>query len=231
MSLVSVAALDHATLIAMDDGKVNALSHAMIDAIARAFDDAPKKNPIILTGRPGVFSAGFSLQTMMASPDAAVDLTRHGFELMLRVYEDPRPVIAACTGHAVAGGALLLLCADVRVGTRGTFRIGLTEVSIGIPLPTFARLLAEERMARPYLLEATLGARIFPPMEALAAGFFTRTIDAAQLMEIAQEEAERLAGFSPRAYASTKRVMCESLVGRSRAELEGDLARALASVS
>ena len=66
------------------------------------------------------------------------DATDNGGALITRMFESEVPVVIACSGHAVAAGALLLLGADVRIGSRGAFRIGLIETEIGLVLPRWA---------------------------------------------------------------------------------------------
>jgi len=66
---------------------------------------------------------------MRQGAETVRSLVTAGAELALRLYGFPRPVVAACTGHAIAMGALLLLCADARLGTEGDFKIGLNEVA------------------------------------------------------------------------------------------------------
>ena len=105
--LVTYELKDSVAIIQMDDGKVNALSHQMVDALLSALDRAEAEaNAIVLAGRPGKFCAGFDLKTMMSSPKAAVDLLTRGCDLYMRLYGCPLPVIIATSGHAVAGGAL-----------------------------------------------------------------------------------------------------------------------------
>src|SRR5580700_3951192 len=104
-------------LIQMDDGKANALSDVMIAEVGAALARAEKEaSAVVLSGRPDRFCAGFDLKVMMSSPEAAKALLRAGADLLMNLYGSPIPVVAACTGHALAGGALVLLTADVRIG-------------------------------------------------------------------------------------------------------------------
>src|ERR671937_275495 len=78
--------------------------------------------------------------------------------LFARMYGSAVPIVVACTGHAVAAGALLLLGADYRVGARGEFQIGLIETKLGMVLPQWAVELAQERLSKRHLQQATVGA-------------------------------------------------------------------------
>src|ERR1700722_16187084 len=120
MPVVGYELQDTTGLVQMDDGKANALSDVMIEelmaALARAAGGAA---PAVLAGRPDRFCAGFDLKVMMSSPDAARAMLRRGAALLMKLYGSPLPIVVACTGHALAGGALVLLTADLRIGASG----------------------------------------------------------------------------------------------------------------
>ena len=110
MALTSYRLEGNIAVIQMDDGKANALSDGMMeelgDGLTRAESEA---GAVVLAGRPERFSGGFDLKVMMGGPDAARKLLRRGGELFMRFYGAPLPIVGACTGHAVAGGALRLI--------------------------------------------------------------------------------------------------------------------------
>ena len=145
MERVTTELRDDVALLVWDDGKANTFSRASIAeanaALDRAADAGAKA--IVLTGRPGTFSAGFDLKELGRGGPEANDLLRAGAGLLLRVYGSPIPVVAACTGHALGMGALLLLSSDVRIGADTPCKIALNESRISMHLPTFAVELAE----------------------------------------------------------------------------------------
>ena len=214
--------------IAMDDGKANALSYAMIDALLEALGRAEREaSAIVLAGRPEKFCAGFDLKVMMAGPDAARQLLRRGSELLMRLYATPLPLVIACTGHAIAGGALVVLTGDVRIGAAGAFRLGLNEVSIGLPVPMLAMELARDRLAAAALPRATLGAQMYAPDEAVAAGYLDAVVPADELAARAAQEAARLGGLARLAYRATKERLRGATIARITAGLDDDMARLL----
>lgn len=96
-------------ILTMDDGKANALNPAMIKALSEALDRAEREaKAIVLTGRQGIFSGGFDLKVMNEGPQAAAAMVDAGAQLMLRIYLHPLPIVAACTGHAIAAGVIIL---------------------------------------------------------------------------------------------------------------------------
>ena len=87
---------DRVALIQLDDGKANALSHAVIDGLHAALDRAEQEAAaVLLAGRPGRFSAGFDLSVMRQGGDAVGQLVGDGARLALRLYEFPVPVVIA----------------------------------------------------------------------------------------------------------------------------------------
>src|SRR5262249_42316052 len=106
--LVSCSVDHQVAIIQMDDGKANALSRPMIDAIAAALVRAEQEaSAVVLVGRPERFCAGFDLRVMMSGPDPARELLKAGSELLTKLYGCAIPLVIACTGHALAGGALV----------------------------------------------------------------------------------------------------------------------------
>jgi len=223
--LVSFELRDGVALVTMDDGKANALSHDMLDGLTAAFDRAEQEaRAVVLAGRAGRFSAGFDLTTMMSGIDAATRLVSAGAELYLRMYGFPLPVVAACTGHAMAGGALLLLSSDTRLGAEGAFKIGLNEVAIGLRLPVLAQELARDRLSKRHLTAATIQARIYDPTAAVDAGYLDATAPADQLIAQAVDRARQLAALPQAPYAGTKQVLRGRTIAYIRDTLAGDMA-------
>ncbi|MCA9607191.1 MAG: crotonase/enoyl-CoA hydratase family protein [Myxococcales bacterium] len=212
-------------VITMDDGKANALTFSMIADVDAAFDRAAKEaKAIVLTGREGKLCAGFDLKTLMGGGEPARDLFVAGGELFLKIYEHPLPVVVAATGHAIAGGVLLLAVGDVRIGADGPFKIGLNEVAIGVPLPVFAHEIAKARLDPRRLDRATMRATVFTPEEAAEVGWLERVVSAAELRDAAMAEAKALAALPAKPYAITKQSMRRELVAKIRAATEADLA-------
>ena len=147
-----------------------------------------------------MLTGGFDLNVIRSSPEAAGRLVTDGGALFSRLFGSEVPVIVACSGHAVAAGALLLLGADYRVGARGAFRIGLIETQIGMVLPRWAVELARERISPRHFQQATVGARMYDPDGAADAGFLDAVVEPDELLAAATAEAQRWAEFPRGAY-------------------------------
>ena len=163
---------DGIATIKMDDGKVNALGIPMLRELHAAFDRAERADAIvILTGREARFSAGFDLKVFSDSPERLPEMLTLGANLCERILAFPRPVITACTGHAVAAGCFIQLPADLRIGVAGPFQIGLNEVKIGLTMPRFVIELARVRLTPSHFDRAVNTATMYAPTDAVAAGF------------------------------------------------------------
>jgi len=216
---------DDIAILTIDDGKANALSHEVIGALNAALDRAVEEaKAVVIAGRPGMLSAGFDLGVMKSGPEAMRNLVTAGAEFLLRLYTFPKPIVVACTGHAMAAGALLLLAADFRIGIQGEFKIALPEVSIGMPLPIFGVELARTRLAPPFLERATAQAEIFDPETALQIGFLDRLSAPALVNDDAMAEAGRLAKISDPAFEKTRETIRGASVRHIRQTLKADIA-------
>lgn len=217
--------------LTMDDGKANALGTEMIGALNAALDRATEDDAkvLVLTGRPGRFCAGFDLRVLTSGADKARPMVEAGCALFTRLYGFPRPVVAACTGHAVAGGALLLLCSDYRLGTRGEFKIGLNEVAIGIELPVLVRQLGEDRLDNRRKTEALLFGTLYGPEDAVQVGYLDGLDDEAELLTRATARAKELARLPRIAFIPSKAHLRQASIDRIDQNVEQDLDRLLSA--
>jgi enoyl-CoA hydratase len=205
VALVSYRLRDSVATITMDDGKVNVLSQAMLTELGSALDRAAADRAVVvLTGREGVFSAGFDLAILRAGGAAAADLLRAGFDLAARLLAFPAPVLVACPGHAVAMGAFLVLSGDYRIGARGPYKVTANEVAIGMTVPRAAIEICRQRLTPACFNRAVGLAEVFAPDDAVVAGFLDRVVPAAELAQVAAAVAAELAGLDLDAHAATK---------------------------
>jgi enoyl-CoA hydratase len=220
---VSTAIDDGVLVVTLDDGKMNAITHGVLEALHAALDTAKADaKAVCLRGNDRALSAGFDLAVMTGPPEGMRELVTAGAELLMRLYVHPQPTVVAVTGHALAGGALIALACDTRIGAGGPAKIGLNEIAIGLALPEFANELALARLSKRFLTRATIQAEIFDPAGAVAAGYLDR-LDAA-CVDAAVAEARRLGDLPGRAYARTKRSLRQPMVDRVLAGIASDLA-------
>ncbi len=152
---------------------VNALSTELIAALRAAIEQAPRDGAqaIVLSGSPGLFTAGLDVPLLITLDRPGVEaLWRELYGLMKALAASRIPVCAALTGHAPAGGTVLAIFCDYRIASMGDFKIGLSEVQVGIPLPpVIFRALLRQVGPRQAERLATAGL-IITPEEAFSIG-------------------------------------------------------------
>ena len=142
--------------------------------------------------------------------------------LARRMLAHPYPIVVACTGHAVAKGAFILLSADYRVGVEGPFKIGLNEVQIGMTMHHVGIELARDRLRKSYFNRSVINAEMFDPQEALHAGFLDAVVAPESVMTAARAMAEQLSKINLTAHANTKVKARKELLDTLDAAIELD---------
>ena len=192
--------------ISIDDGKRNALSPAVFKGLYSAFRQAEKDQAIvILSGREGVFSAGFDLKVMKAGNADTLRMLRAGYSLTARIMEYPYPVITASTGHAYAMGVFMMLSGDYVIGTQGDYTITANEVAIGLPMPRVPCTVMQQRLTPAAFQRTVTLAHAFTPEDAVVAGFYDEITSADSLLKTARERAEQFKQLDMNAHCFTKR--------------------------
>ena len=216
---------DGVAIVTLDDGKANAFSTAAVVQLEAHLDqaEADGARALVIVGRPGRFSAGFNLDEMTGSVEEMRALVVRGARFWMRLYGFPMPTVAACTGHALAGGALTLLSCDLRIAADVPAKIGLNEVAIGLTLPKFGVELAMDRLVKPAIAAATMGGQLYDAAGAVQVGFLDRVVPAEDLLDVAVAEARRLGALGTAAYAGTKQNARAALIERVLAEVVADL--------
>jgi enoyl-CoA hydratase len=212
-------------VVTLDDGKANAMGHAVLDGLTGALERAEgEATALVLAGGARAFSAGYDLSVMTESTEAMQGLVAAGARFLMRLYGSPLPTVAACTGHALAGGALTLLAADERIGpSDAPAKLGLNEVAIGMPLPIFAVELARDRLSPAHLTAAILG-RVYDPEGAVAAGYLDRLVPKEEVVAAAVATATERAALRRGAVGRTKTALRGRTIDHVLATLDDDIA-------
>ena len=177
--LADIKINDDVSIITLDDGKANVFSPEMITEFNSLLDQVPtNKGSLLVNGREGMFSAGFDLKVMMSGPDQAVEMVRSGFTMLKRVFSFPRPVVAACSGHAIALGAFLLCSSDYRVGAQGNYKIGANELRNNMIVPTPILEIAKFKLTKSHKQRALLNAEMYSIQNAIEPGYLDEVVDA-----------------------------------------------------
>jgi enoyl-CoA hydratase len=224
-TLVNYELKDSIATLTMDDGKVNVMSINMLEGLHAAFDEADRdQTVVILTGQGQTFSAGFDLKVLAGGSASEVyRMLKSGAELALRILSFPRPVVAACNGHAYPMGAFLILSSDLRIAAEGSYRIGMNEVAIGLAVPGFGVEVARQRLTPAYFNRCLLTGELLAPAEALTAGFFDRIVPASELDMAADQAAASLSQINLAAHSATKARARSQTIQAIRAAIDTEI--------
>ncbi len=228
---------DGIATITLDDGALNILTLQMFADLSAALDDAADARALVLAGRDGSFSTGLDLKHVMAhGVDGARELGRVLGEVAMRIWADPRPVVAAATGHALAGGTILAIAADHVVAADapdgdGEYWWGLIETVVGLELPDFALAPARHRLTLPAINRWVLPGVRVNAARALEVGYADELLPAGAVVERAHDEARLRLELPQLAYAGTKRRLRSAEAARVLANLDADLEAAIAPVA
>jgi enoyl-CoA hydratase len=211
--------------LTLDDGKVNAMSPLMINAVNAALDQAAAdRAAVLLTGRAGVLSGGFDLTVLAKGGAHAYEMLIGGFELAGRLLAFPAPVVVACPGHALAMGCFLLQGGDYRLGASGPHKIGANETAIGLNMPQLGIEMMRQRLAPAHFNRTLINAEIYSPQDAVAAGLLDRVVEPEQLMPEALAMAQRLAKLGRATFTTNKQLVRAQAIKAVEAALAADRA-------
>jgi enoyl-CoA hydratase len=197
--------------ITMDDGKANAMDWVFFEEMGETLDRSEKEGAkvLIITGRPDFFSGGLDLNLVPTlSPTELITFAEIFARTMLRVFSFPAPTIAACTGHSVAGGAILAFSCDLRLIIDGPYLIQMNEMVMGIPMPSWLLLLCRSAIPRQWQMEALLHAKAYSPSEVVDRGMFHGLYgNVNEIMAEGRARSENLKLLNLQAYYTTKKRM------------------------
>jgi enoyl-CoA hydratase/carnithine racemase len=221
---------DHASIreLRLNRPPVNALSTELISALRQAIHQAPHDGAraLVVSGTAGVFSAGLDLPLLVGLDGPGIArLWRELYALMKALAVSPIPIAAAVTGHAPAGGTVIALFCDWRVMARGDFKLGLSEVQVGIPLPPVL-LAALRRQIGPRQAERlAVGGLIVSPEEALRVGLVDELAPPDRVLEYALAWCQSRLALPPEAMLATRQRARADLVALFAQDSEEELRR------
>ncbi|HWH31847.1 MAG TPA: enoyl-CoA hydratase/isomerase family protein [Egibacteraceae bacterium] len=206
---IAVIRLDRPPVNAMDTGLLSSLILALE---AYAESDA---RAAVLTADGGVFCAGVDLRMLLeGGPEYVREFLPLLSECFAALFTVPKPVIAAVNGHALAGGCILAAACDLRLMADGPGTIGVTELPVGVPFPSWALEIMRHATAPQHLGEVVLTGRRYTPAEGLARGLLDEVVAPERLLDRALELAEDLARVPHATFAHTKRQLRHPAVER-----------------
>lgn len=206
-------------LLQMVHGKANTMDVEFCQGLAEQLEGLKKSSSkaLVLTGRGNIFSAGLDLVRVLNEGSTYLrDLVPALSTVFEALFFFPKPVVAAVNGHAIAGGCLLASAADHRIMAQGTGCMGVPELLVGVPFPTIALEIMRFATNSQRIQTLMYGGATYPPNEAVGLGLIDEIVEPSDLLEVALEKAERLAGISPRVFELTKRQIRQPVLERAR---------------
>ena len=213
-------------LIRLENGKGNAIGPSFLDRLESLLGQLGEARAAVITGQGSVFSAGLDLPALVDLDRVRMRAFVLRFETaMMRVFELPIPLVAAVNGHAVAGGCVLALQADVRIGADREARIGLNETQLGIGLPSLVVETLRWQVPGPSLAALALEGRLVSPREAVQLGVLHELAPEAELLPRALQRASSLAALPPAGIRMVKESLRRPAAAVARANAVADADR------
>ncbi len=208
LSLVLTEARGDVAILTLSRPPANALDLELLLALGRAVTEAESARAIVLTGSERFFSAGLDLAYVLSLDDAQGLAFAQAFDdVMATLFAAPGPLIAALSGHAVAGGAVIAAAADFRLMAAGPSRIGLPEIKVGVPFPVSALEIVRQAWGGPHLARLLFRGDTVDAAEALSLGLVDELVEPAELLDKALALANSLAAAPRASFSATKRVL------------------------
>ncbi|HVM96855.1 MAG TPA: enoyl-CoA hydratase/isomerase family protein [Candidatus Acidoferrales bacterium] len=208
-------------LLTLDRPPANAINEELLADLAASLDaarDDDAVRSVVLTGAGRFFSGGFDFAAPRRDDEVAGDMYRLYRETHLRLLTFPKPTIAMLNGHATAGGLVLMLACDYRLGVEGDYKVGLNEVAVGASFPRAAFEIVKLRLPHSRATELILGAALYPAGQALRLGIVDELFAPDKFSETILRRAARLGSFPREAYAHAKANFVAEATARIQAE-------------
>jgi enoyl-CoA hydratase/carnithine racemase len=222
---VAIERLGDVAVVRVDRPPANAMDPDLLADAVAATEDLADDQPaaVVLTGRPGFFSAGADLKVVPTLDAGGQRAMVDGINrLCISWYGFPRPVVSAVNGHAIAGGLVFALCGDYRVAaTEG--RYGLTELRAGVPYPTMALAVVAAELSAPAARRLVLRADLVDAADLRELGAFDEVVPPDDVFDRALAVATDLGSLPTLAYASTKRRLRAPVIEIAERLLAGEI--------
>jgi len=225
MAFIHTEDIGNVRVLALNRPPANAIEEQLLRDLQASLLAARSDSNIralVLTGSGAFFSAGFDFRAPRRSEDAAAAFYELYRDVHLDLLRFPKPTVAWIQGHAIAGGLVLALACDYRLGVEGEYRVGLNEVAVGAAYPRAAMEIVRLRLPHARAAELMLGAALYPAAQAVRLGLVDELLPSATARETVLRRASRLANLPAEAYAHTKAALVApavaAILGESDAE-------------
>ena len=218
MSAIQIERVGQIAVLRIDRPPANAIDLDLANEFANALEGVQTTDGIdalILTGVGSCFSAGLDLKALPTYDRAQQQaMVMQVNRLFGGLYGLPLPTIAAVNGHSIAGGVILTLACDYRIGAEGDYKLGLAEARVGVPFPVAAMAIVQSELSHPVARTMVLTARNSSPRDALSMGVLDELQPPELLLPRAIEVAQEMAALPHSVYGRIKRELRGAALAR-----------------
>lgn len=185
----------------------NALSAQLVVELYGHLEDAnndPKARSIVITGTGPAFCAGADLKSPPGASIAGQASVPYP-DVLTRILDSSKPVIAAINGAAFAGGLGLVGAADIVV-TDEDVQFSFSEVRIGV-IPAVISVVCLRKLGNHHGMKLFLTGERFNGKQAVEFGLAHRAVPGAELQSAVQEEIDMIKLGGPNAVAEAKKLV------------------------
>lgn len=228
MKMINFEIQDSIAIITLDRGVTNALNLEVVTELSQAFQDSqtdPEVRGLVLAAsNEKFFSIGFDIpQVFELSKDDFRHYYRTAMQMYMELFTLPKPVVAALTGHAIAGGCILALCCDYRLIAAGRKLMGLNEIKLGVPVPYLADVILQSLVGVRHSRQIVETGEFYESEELFQIGMVDHIHPLEDVLPKAIEKAQALGAMQPEAYRAIKAnrtAFVESQILKHREEKE-----------
>ncbi len=199
----------------------NAITAELLDELSaslKAAEEEDRVRAVVVTGAGRFFCGGLDLSQTGSEAELADLLLEKYRDSHVKLLSFPKPTIGMLNGHAIAGGLIILLACDFRLGVEGEYKIGLNEVAIGASFPRAAFEIVRLRLTHQCANELLLGAGLYPVSEGIRLGVVDEFIPPEKFEETVMRRAAQLGSYPKDAYAHTKAALVSEAAERVRVQ-------------
>ncbi|MCY3858177.1 MAG: enoyl-CoA hydratase-related protein [Gammaproteobacteria bacterium] len=185
----------------------NALSAVLVSELYEHLgvaNDDPDVRCIVITGTDPAFCAGADLKS---PPGGSIEGRRSVPypDVLTRIQDSDKPVIAAVNGAAFAGGLGLVGAADIVVA-REDVQFSFSEVRIGV-IPAVISVVCIPKLGTHHAMKLFLTGERFTGAQAVEMGFAHRAVPGDQLRAAVEEEIDMINQGGPNAVVECKKLV------------------------
>ncbi len=224
MALIKVEYHSNVSILRLAREITNAINLALINTLAgrlREMRTSTDVHGIVITSsNDKFFSIGFDIPELITLSKDVFREFYHSFnQLCLDMYTFRKPMIAAITGHAVAGGCILTLCCDYRLIAKGKKLMGLNEIKLGVPIPYPADCILQELVGYRNARDIVDSGEFFLPEKSLEMGVVDEVLPLEQVVPVAIQKAKLLGAMPHKGFEQIKQNRTEKVETRIRNDL------------